>query len=431
LASQSRVMGRVMGRVMQPSLGGTCRIWDLSKETPVPVARSSPRAQTSSGYRPRSGPPMARLLRHVALAALLLTQSLNGQQRVELLTQATDVVFDEVSSAAFTPDGNILVADRVGRYLALVDLEGGSVDTLAAQGRGPDEYADPALVVLAGESVAILDQGNMKVLRLHPERRLHFDRSLDSFARAAGSPLLLPTGFDASGAAYAALRTSLTEREQLLRLAPRGDGIEVSTIAELAGAPPSTSVQEGQSGQFTFTRQVRAFEQRDSWAVAQDGRVLLARAEPYRVEWLGPTGQTTTGPIVEFEPVAVRSAEKEAWLAARERRSRRAAMSFGGAPTGLGSSTALSEDDVQWPEHKPPFPRRGVSIDVSGRGWIERHVPAGESRLYDVVDRSGGVVLQVRVPPRQRIVAFGPGSVLLAALETDFGFERLHVATLP
>ena len=99
----------------------------------------------------------------------------------------------------------------------------------------------------------------------------------------------------------------------------------------------------------------------DAWGVAQDGSVILARAGSYSVQRVGPDGTTSQGPPVPFDPVAIRTGEKEEYVAELGR-------AGGGIRVGVqmtngqmsmnfarGGSSNREIDQYTWPEEKPPL----------------------------------------------------------------------------
>ncbi len=77
-------------------------------------------------------------------------------------------------------------------------------------------------------------------------------------------------------------------------------------------------------------------------------------------------------------------------------------------------SQELNVDDFDWPEVKPAFPPNGVWVTPEGTLWVERHVPAGTPRTYDVFGDHAQLEARVTLPEGRRVVGFGKGTVYLA-----------------
>ncbi len=78
-------------------------------------------------------------------------------------------------------------------------------------------------------------------------------------------------------------------------------------------------------------------------------------------------------------------------------------------------------DEVDFPEHKPPFPASGVQTTPEGKVWVLRHQRArDETRpLYDVFDGSGQLIRRVQLPEGRRLVGFGDGVLYAVATDED------------
>jgi hypothetical protein len=152
--------------------------------------------------------------------------------------------------------------------------------------------------------------------------------------------------------------------------------------------------------------------------VARDGRVAVARAEPYRVEWLVPGGSKITGSTVTYEPVRVTEEDKEAF----SNRSAVGVMVTSGSE-GSGSRTvtipAPDADELDWPNVKPAFHRSGISVAPDGTAWVRRYVAHDAPELYDVFDGSGNRTRQVELPAGRRLEALGDGCLYLVRVDED------------
>ena len=87
-------------------------------------------------------------------------------------------------------------------------------------------------------------------------------------------------------------------------------------------------------------------------------------------------------------------------------------------------------DSYAWPATKPAFRSSGVRVSWDGDAWVERHVPAGEARLFDVFGADGNLKARVRLPEGRELVAFGEGALYLMRSD-EFDFNWLERYELP
>lgn len=74
---------------------------------------------------------------------------------------------------------------------------------------------------------------------------------------------------------------------------------------------------------------------------------------------------------------------------------------------------AANLEALDWPDTKPAFPASAVRIARDGRAWVERHVPAGQARRFDVFGPDGRRLGRVALPKGRDLVAFGKDVVYL------------------
>jgi hypothetical protein len=144
----------------------------------------------------------------------------------------------------------------------------------------------------------------------------------------------------------------------------------------------------------------------DTWGIAADGSVAVVRAAPYRVDWYSQSGGVTHGPVIAHETIPYLPAEKEA-LAATSRASAAGAGIVGGGRNSAGDGARV------FAPNKPPFEPNGEAIvSPDGRVWVSRNLAAGAAKtVYDVFDGKGERVDRVELPPRNRVIGFGAGSI--------------------
>ena len=371
------------------------------------------------------------------LTALIGPGNAGAQQATSLDEPTTRYAepFSLIGGIRELDDGRLIVSDALEETLYVLDpgLEG--VETISGSGQGPDEYRQPdRLFAWPGDSTLMLDLGNGRLAVIGSD--YGFGRTIPVVQQEAmGLQIILPEGVDAAG---------------LLYYQPRGDGM-IADSADIvrwspeAGGDPEpviriklTDVTESTSGGANNMRQeVRPvpLSPEDGWAVGSNGDVAVVRVGDYHVDWVRADGTIASGPPVPFDPVPVKTADKEAWaediaangmmmMVTNENGNMNARMRRG------GGGGAPSVDRFQWPETKPPFAPQSVRVGPLGRVWVERYVAAGERPVLDVFDGSGKRVGVVTIPVDCSIGGFGDGTVYLIRRD-DLGFQWLERYDLP
>jgi hypothetical protein len=70
-------------------------------------------------------------------------------------------------------------------------------------------------------------------------------------------------------------------------------------------------------------------------------------------------------------------------------------------------------------------------ISVEGNAWVERSVPAGQPRVYDVFGSDGRLQRAVILPVERRVLGFGPGVVYVQHTDADDGLQYLERYRIP
>jgi len=83
-------------------------------------------------------------------------------------------------------------------------------------------------------------------------------------------------------------------------------------------------------------------------------------------------------------------------------------------------------DFTAFPASVPPFQRPALIAATDGNLVIARTRTASERvSRYDVIDRRGRLVREITIPPSERIVGFGTGSVYVVSTDAD-GIQRVR-----
>lgn len=336
-------------------------------------------------------------------------------------------------------DGRVLIADGFGAAV-IVWTPGAGADTLTNTGQGPQEYRTPdGLFPLPDGGTLLVDLGNARLTRIEADLGFSETWPIAQGAPNTGMTMMIPVGTDREGGIYFQQRldgmAGTSDSAAVARFDPATGEISEAGRVRLAAQKRTES---GDANNRSVSIRPVPFSDEDSWNVAWDGRVAIARADDYRLEWMGPAGGVTRGPEIPYEPVRVGRADQDEWLEGLGG-GLRVEMTDDGGGMRMSMSRASSgagdadPSDFEWPDVKPVIPAGAVEIDAEGRAWVRRHVRAGEVHLYDVFDARGQRIAQVELPEDRRLVAFGAESAyLVRSDEFDFAWlERYPMPTLP
>ena len=349
--------------------------------------------------------------------------------------------FGMIQSVRELPDGRVLVADPLGQALYGVDMDGGARTVVGRQGQGPQEYLQPdAVWPLPGDSTLLVDLGNGRLVAIGPD--LAFGPTMPI---AVGEPqpgativLALPQGVDDRGNIYAralgGLGGPLQDSAAVLRIDRGTKAADTVATFKLEDRTQSTA---GGAGARNVRIQSVPLSAQDSWGVAPDGSVVIARSAGYRVEWIAPDGTVRRGSPTPYERIAIGTPEKEEYLVEQSRSGggigismqvSNGAMSMSFSRGRQGAEREI--DSYEWPQEKPPFYPGRVLVDRPGRAWVRRHVDAGDPVTYDVFDRRGERTGTVVLEGARRIVGFGAGTVYVVSYD-DLDLSWLERYDLP
>ena len=313
-----------------------------------------------------------------------------------------------ISSARELRDGRVLLTNAqkpAGVYL--LDPASGAAIRIGGIGADQGQYVQPGGIYTgSSDSLLIVDRALTRVVAVSPLGVLGAARSI-AVRGTSGSwdADIDQQRVDARGFTYFAQRpnmrpgASIVDSAALVRFEPvsqRGDTVAWLRQREMR----VVQVDEHRS----FGRAVIE-SPADGWGVTADGRVAVVRASPYRVDWYAPNGRVTRGPVASTEPIPITDAEKKAFIAAN---------SGLGVSAGPANEPKLNNADLGtiFAPVKAAFPSDSIVVSSSGRVFVMRSRPAGETGvLYDVFDDTGKRIDRIGLPPRSRIIGFGPSSI--------------------
>jgi hypothetical protein len=341
--------------------------------------------------------------------------------------------FSQIRGVRELPDGRVLITDWVDEVVLVADLRRGTVRQIGRKGTGPKEYRLPAsLLPLPGDSTLLVDQGNERLAVIGPD--LSIARSFSSH-RPGMAHTVIPRGVDSAGRFYYEI-PNWTRPE-----AEPNDSVIV------ARWNPSTGREDaiGRVRAETFRKPGRRmqpglpyviFAPQDVWQVDREGRIAFVRAGDYHVEWWDPAaGRLTRGPATPYRPLRVSAADRTDYVRGFITSSPMGGRGISGlaaTPAAMSSPEAIARmvPNQEFAAAPPPFTDFTPRIAADGTLWVERSVPAGAPRVFDIFDRQGVRRHVVAMPRDRRLVAFGVGVLYLAAGNDD-GVERLERYRLP
>jgi hypothetical protein len=374
-------------------------------------------------------------LPHLLLLAAL-QQPAPAVREVRLSAPIATVAHDftQIRGLRELPDGHLLVSDRLEPAVYVVDLRGGRLTKVGREGAGPEEYRMPSTILpFPGDSTLLADEGNSRFMILGPDLKVH--RSF-STQRPGMAYTPWPRAIDRQGRVYFQIPAWAAgpagfpdESVHVARMDLRGG--KVDTLARVRR--PTEPARK-------FGLPYVAFDAQDIWQATSEGRIAVVRSKDYHVEWLEPGGRVTRGPAVVFAVVPVTERDKLDYM-----RTFLENTSMGGRGSGSTNPTGLSPvpDEMLAPDKvkemaaqnpfaktKPPFTELTPRVGPEQTLWVERSLPLGAPRQFDVFDSTGRPVLRVTLPAGRRLILVGRAGVYLAAVNAD-GLETLEQYQLP
>ena len=349
---------------------------------------------------------------------------------------AWDDGFSVVSTVRELPGGRVLVADPLSQIVVALDFDAVVADTIGGLGSGPAEYRQPDAVWPLPEGRTLLvDLGNGRLTVLSPDLEFGNTRLFATVDPGEGTVLrAIPHAVDGAGRVYfGGLRGSATSPDSMTILRLDLDTDAVDSVGVFKRAAIAMEFSDGG----VRTRPV-PLSPTDAWGVAVDGRVVVARAGDYTVEWIATDGTVTSGAPVPYTRRRIGQAERMAWrdlqaetgggLTVRDERvngeTRRTVLRPG------SREDEAELDSYEWPAFLPPFSDRPIQVDGTGRAWVRRHREADGTLQYDIFDGTGAVVFKVVLDSQRRVVGFGDGTLYAVRMD-EHGLQYLERYGLP
>lgn len=356
----------------------------------------------------------SRCAARVRLLGAMAPVLLSALSAVDDRSLVEPVEFSRIISVRELPSGQMLVSDDVENRIVLLDSVFGLVRDVAQVGSGPSEFRRAGKLIGVGrDSTIAVDAFNGRALLLREGSVVSVLPADHPAISAVGLALV---GGDARGF-VAGLRTSGassgvggSRRSALLLVRAHLASGRVDTLARLRGSDLRINRSSG-SRDDSFTATGIAFSVPEQAVLFADGRLAVARLDPYRVEWITSGGTTEATTKGAWTPPPVTQTEKDAW------RDRAMRASSGRVQLDVGA--------IEWAPSVSPFRTGGLLATPSGALVVHRPEWSGSrGNEYDIYHRTYAEPKFLRLPHSQRIVGFGRGVAYVAESDED-GIERL------
>lgn len=322
-------------------------------------------------------------------------------------------------------DGRVIIAQSGESPLLVVDSAFQRVTPLGRRGPGPGEYLNPSAIFTTGDTIWVVDGATRRVTSLSMELKLLASVSLQPMFTRDSLVWNVPLGLDTRGRFL--VRTH--HLRDLGRFAVTQDSVSLvwldrdsqrpGFLARLRQVPVYglRGFRVTPSGDTIAALAIDPFTADDAAALTEDGRAVVLRASPYRMEWPGTSGNTKFGPAIEYEKVSITSADR-ATIQRAHVKSRAAAE---GALAQASPRAKIEWAESRWPATKPPFL---AIVRPSPRGEIIvqrlRQSTKADTALFDFLsDKTGKLLFQLDLGMRGRLVGVGAKYLYVLRLDED------------
>lgn len=341
-----------------------------------------------------------------------------------------DPPFTRLTWVREMPDGSVIAADPVERTVVHLSVDLSERRVIGRAGQGPREYTGPTVALpWPGDSTVVFDARQSRYLVLDPDAdpvrtfglgqaagvvSTQTPRVIDEEGRIYlreldGGNVMMGFGFD-------------PERPRLFRVDPglgTAEAVGTLSIARAQDRPVGEPVRNEHGMTQMLIRIPQPWAGSESWGVDRNGRVGLIRMGTRPgIEW--EDGEVTP---LELAQRPVESGDRTRYVEAWRRSETR-----NGEPEEFLDQ--VTEDDLTWPDRKPVFSSTFAPTDSRGRLWLRLTDIEVERTSYGLVDPDRGLLYELRLPARTRLVGFGDGTVYLAYVD-DFDQEWLRRYVLP
>jgi hypothetical protein len=328
--------------------------------------------------------------------------------RAAVVSRSPVAEFGGVAGVTELHDGTLVVADHADRRIVVLAPDG-SRRTYDASGDGPAEFRVALPMHLIHRDTAAMFVGRSRWLAVTRASMT----ALSAVPVATGTWVI---GADTVGRLLVEGTTSRTTDQPgpqrpytPLTLVSRRSGALAQSVGDIAGARVVRRRLAGAAGVTSVVNLRAPLDAVEEARLAPDGWVAIARASPFRIDWLAPTGTRTLGAPIGVPSVRVSAAHRRAVI-------------DGGRTAG---PTTTAFDTTLFPAVLPPFEPGALAIAPSGDAIIRLSVPPGVASVpHLVVDRRGRAVACWALPASERIVGRGRSAVYVVTTDAD-GLQSL------
>ena len=327
--------------------------------------------------------------------------------------------FNRISSVRELADGRVLVADTRER-LVVLDWRSGSATEISSKGGGPGQYTGIGKLYALGGDSTLFAAGSARWLLFHGARLVRTVTDPNAVTATWG----MLDGLDTSGHLLDVrprLPWQRKDVDSLTLILGHRHAQRADTLARLRSGGRNAYAELRRPGiQPTYVFYINPMAAEEQALLFADGWVAVARVDPYRVEWRTPTGSWRRGPPLPHQISAASQAEKCFALTQQ-------------AGEGWCDQTGALP---AWPRYLPalphPWPPHPILLALPDGRLAVRRALSSTSRetAYDIVDRTGQLVAILALPVRDRILAFGNGSVYVLEADED-GVQTLRRHSWP
>jgi hypothetical protein len=323
-------------------------------------------------------------LRAIVPSLLMMSAALAAQPRQIRLGPADSSpdAFSRIVDARELADGRVIIADRRERRLAVVSFSGAPARAIQGVGSG-------TLIRMDGDSTALIEASSGRWVMLKGSEVVGMMSPVNITVRLTPFPIGI-TPLHAYGFVFppGGLGATTHDTMALTRVSRGGGGVD--TIA-LVAAPNASRSSDSSLAPKVYTVNISLGPRTagEQASVFPDGWIAMARLRPYRVDWIDPSGRLRPG-----QPLLAESQDS--------------------LPPFTTISPILAD--------LAPALKQGPAGELLIRRWSNA---SNSEQRYDVVDRTGQLVSQIVLPPRETLVAIGKAH-LYTVKTGENGKDRLR-----
>lgn len=333
-----------------------------------------------------------------------------------------------VAAVRELPGNLAVVTDQLDRSLFLANFATRAVRKIGRQGDGPGEYRFP-MAPLAGpaNTTWIADATLRRLLLLGADGTITSATAIPAAGLTGG--LRTARGTDRAGGIYFEQNSfdqerGFTDSVAVVRWNPTTNRTDLIARVWSGGRV----VLNRPGGPASLARGITPYPHLDAWAVRPDGGIVIVRHDPFRIDLVETDGTVRAGQPISYTPIAVTSADREAYRK-RTAFQRSVAAGVGGGGGGGGGQTTQGRQflDQDFPKTMPPFVAAAVAVTPEGDIWIGRSHPAADTTWrYDLFDPTGRPVGTATLNAHASVVGFGAATVYLARVNPDDDLVHLE-----